>query len=300
MTPYKNVPALHPKNLHDESTRKRGGCATLTDAVSLLSPTMTASTAAIGGMNDDACAALNMQKRRAASNRDGSLPLTSGDTKGTRRIRRKAGGSCRPSFLAASVVFIVVALALFVGKSFSGTYSDEIEVGELPLVEFETVNNALDNANLVALYFAASWCPMSTPITEMLEEYYSSVPNLLYSSGESIQKKELAIVHVSSDISQSAMESYLRPGWIAVPFDSEERTALKKHFSVCAKRELQELGIERKFEIPSLIILDAETHGIITTSGVQDLKEDGAKALDRWIHLQSTIRGLESKYIKTI
>lgn len=246
-------------------------------------------------MNDDASA---MQKRRVNSSRDDTLPLTNGDTKGTRRIRRKVGGSCRCSFLAASIAFTLVALALFVGKSFNGTYSEEIEVDELPLAEFETVNNALENANLVALYFAASWCPNSTPVTEMLEEYYSSVPNLLYSSGETIQKKELAIVHVSSDRSESAMENYLRPGMIAVPFDSSERTALKKHFSVCAKREQQELGIERKFEIPSLIILDAETHNIITTNGVQDLKEEGAKALDRWIHLQSTIRGLESKYFK--
>jgi len=258
--------------------------------------------AAMTMTRDDSSAAI-MQKRRVASSKDQTLPLTEEDTQGTRRIRKKGGAgiiSCGATFWAVAIVTTLVTLALYAGRSFTGTYSYEAEVGPLPLSEFETVNIALENANIVALYFASSWCPMSTPITNLLEEHYSSVPSLLYTSGHPVQKKEFAIVHVSSDTSQSAMEDYLRPGWIAVPFDSPERAALKKHFSVCAQRELKDLGIERKFGIPNLIILDGETHGIITTNGVHDLEQEGAKALDHWIELQGIIRGLESKYSSTI
>ena len=253
--------------------------------------------------NAAAAAAAMIQKRRVSSNKDNGLPLTEGDLKGARRIRKKGEGigSCGATFWAIAIALALFALAMFVGRSVTGPHSISYEEDRpLPLLQFETVNNALENANIVALYFAASWCPMSTPVTKLLEEYYSSVPNLLYTSGQALQKNELAIVHVSSDRSQSDMEAYLKPGWIAVPFESPERNALKKHFSVCAKSELQDLDMERKFEIPTLIILDGETHGIITTNGVHDLEAEGAKALDRWIVLQSIIRGLESKYFNTI
>lgn len=255
---------------------------------------------------DDNAAAASMQKRRIISSSKGqTLPLTEDDTKGSSsRIRKKESGGIigGATFWAVVTFAVLVLLALFVGKSFTETYHHhDGELGRpLPLSEFETVNTALENANIVALYFAASWCPMSTPITNLLEEHFSSVPNLLYTSGRLVQKKELAIVHVSSDTSQSAIDEYLKPGWIAVPFDSEERTALKKHFFVCAKRELSELGIDRKFEIPTLIILDGETHEVISTNGVHDLQNEGAKALDHWIELQSIIRGLQSKYSETI
>lgn len=255
-------------------------------------------------MNDDT-ASTTMQKRRTASAKDATLPLTQEDTKGPGRNRTKGRERmvCGPTFWAVAIVLTLVALVLFLGRSVTepSPYMEEEyeEVGVLPLSEFETVNRALDNANIVALYFAASWCPMSTPITTLLEEHFSSLPNLLYTGEETVQKKELAIVHVSSDSSESAMQNYLMPGWIAVPFDSDEKNALKKHFSVCAKSELEDLGMERKFEIPTLIILDGETRGVITTNGVHDLEHQGAKALDRWIELQSIIRGLESKYSKT-
>lgn len=234
-----------------------------------------------------------IQKRRKVSSKQQVLPMTRGVA--SESIRRQGDGHW------SIIVLIVVtfALLLFVGRSLLGTSEIMMSVQEqaLPLSEFETVNNALEHVNLVGIYFAASWCPMSTPITNQLEEYFSSVPNLLYNPGESkTQKHEFAIVNVSSDTSQSAMEDYLRPGWIGVPFDSTETVALKKHFSVCAKREMAALGFERKFEIPTLIILDGESHGTITTNGVYDLEVGGSSALDRWIYMQTVIRGLESKY----
>jgi hypothetical protein len=139
---------------------------------------------------------------------------------------------------------------------------------------------------------------MSTSTTNLLKKHFASVPDLLYTDKALPQKHPLAIVHVSSDTSDEAMRKYAKDGnWITVPFESEERTDLKKHFQVCAKREMEELGFERKFEIPTLIILDGKTHGVITTNGVGDLKEHGVQALEHWKELQDIIRGLESKYL---
>jgi hypothetical protein len=252
-------------------------------------------------LDDSATATVSMQKRRIASNKGQVLPLIDGDTKGNSsagRIRQKDSGGV--TCLAVVIIIVtLIVLALFVGKTSTETFQNDGDLARpLALSEFETVNRALKHSNLVAIYFAASWCPMSTPITNLLEDSFSSVPNLLYTSGNSLLRKELAIVHVSSDTSQSAMEAYLKPGWIAVPFDSNERIALKKHFFVCAQRELQQLGIERKLEIPALIIVDGETHSVITTNGVQDLENEGAKALDHWIDLQSILRGPQSNIPK--
>ena len=74
------------------------------------------------------------------------------------------------------------------------------------------------------------------------------------------------------------------------------RTALKKHFAVCAKRELEELDMERKFEIPSLFILDGATQGLITTNGAQDVLNRGAVVLEYWKELQLKIRDMEQRF----
>jgi hypothetical protein len=244
-------------------------------------------------MDDNAAA---MIQRRNASSKEQVLPMTRGVT--PKPFRKQGDGPWSIFFM----ILVVTALFLYVARTLlsSSSSSDEIvtlqEEQVLPLAQFDTLSNALENANLVGLYFAASWCPMSTPITNKLEQTFSSVPNLLYTSGKPVEKHEFAIVHVSSDTSQSTMENYLKPGWIGVPVDSPETLALKRHFLTCAMREIKAVGIERKFEIPTLIILDGESHGVVTTNGVHDLKEEGSGALNRWVQMQTVIRGLESKY----
>lgn len=170
----------------------------------------------------------------------------------------------------------------------------------LPLAKFSSLSYALANTELVGLYFAAAWCPMSTPVTEELESAFSQkVGTLLVPGDETLTEdvhRPLAIIYVSSDKSDEDMKKYARDGWINVPFDSPDRNGLKRHFRVCAKRELQELGFDRKMEIPTLIIIDSVTQGVLTTSGVSDLKEYGDKAIDHWLGLQNLIRSLEDKY----
>ena len=177
------------------------------------------------------------------------------------------------------------------------------EMGELPLSKFPSLTNAFAKSEIVLIYFAASWCPMSTPITEALDDAFSGKRNTLLYPDEvgtydaaTEGRKPLSLVYVSSDRSEEEMEDYIRGGWQSIPFDSTERTELKKHFRVCAKRELEELGFERRFEIPTLMILDGHTHGIISTNGVEDIREYSDKALTHWLGMQSLIRGLEDKY----
>jgi len=174
----------------------------------------------------------------------------------------------------------------------------------LPLARFQSLTYALANADLVALYFAASWCPMSTPVTRELELSFeqNAGPGTLLPPGDAgIDDREnrwpLALVYVSSDRNEEEMQKYARDGWITVPYTSGDRNDIKRHFRVCAKREMDELGFERRMEIPSLIVLDGETHGVLTTDGVGDVKEYGGEgALEHWVELRHLVRALEDKY----
>jgi hypothetical protein len=172
------------------------------------------------------------------------------------------------------------------------------EQKEAPLAHFATLQYPLKHAKLVGLYFAASWCPHSTPVTEALEEYFQKtiLPPLDEEDGPPEEQASLAIVHVSSDKKEDQFLDYVRKNWITVPFGSDEQTALKRHFSTCAKYEMEALGIERKHEIPTLLIIDSETQTVLTANGADDLDEYEDKALDHWMELHNLVRAMEEKY----
>jgi hypothetical protein len=255
-----------------------------------------------------------MQKRR--NKKDPGLPLTVGDLHGGNkarssksRTRRSQGGARR--ILGYSILLGLILGGFYLGASLhtgvgyaSKVYNPrraeaeyEFEI-KLPYSQFTSLEYPLKHSRLVGLYFAASWCPMSTQPTNELDEYFGDtlLPPPSDDLSPPIQRVPLSIVYVSSDGSEDELLKYQRANWISVPFDSDERTGLKKEFSVCAKRELEVLQMERKFEIPTLIILDSETHGILSTNGVEDLKEYGSKALDHWVELSDLVRALEEKY----
>mmetsp|Transcript_17766 Transcript_17766/g.26954 ORF Transcript_17766/g.26954 Transcript_17766/m.26954 type:complete len:197 (+) Transcript_17766:23-613(+) len=190
--------------------------------------------------------------------------------------------------MASRVKLILIFVLLFCTLSInhfrlqyipsSATFVED-EIGERHLSQFQTIDLAFERADMVGLYFAASWCPMSTPPTKLLESIFTPA----FLSPPSGNKAKFAIVYVSSDKEIGAMESYMKPNWIGVPFQSEEQTAIKKHFLVCSKRELKELQINRKHEIPSLFIFDSDTRNLITTDGVADIKRYGTvDVLDYW------------------
>ena len=177
---------------------------------------------------------------------------------------------------------LIVITSVFVIKAgLSPRLNLRQSLSKLPLSKFSELKYALANSDLVALYFAASWCPMSTPISIALDSAFGNGDILLTNDGI---RKELSIVYVSSDKTLDTFNGYIHNRkWRAVPFESKERNDLKRHFSTCAKIELEELDIDRKHEIPTIIVIDSKTHGIITTNGADDVGHMGDEALQDYI-----------------
>lgn len=255
-----------------------------------------------------------MQKRNRAAP---VLPVTAADASKPRLRKRKAKELLRPSDaanLGVRLVLIIVGLGIFglfaqrtminqvvTPEQAGRTLEDQelLGVPPKPLAEFSSLQYALENSQLVAIYFAASWCPMSTPVTNMLDEKLRDVilpPPKEGSPTKLLQRHGLSLVYVSSDTSAEQMESYLRTNWITVPFDSPDRNNLKRRFRTCAKRELKPLDMEREYEIPTLVVVAGASHQVLTYAGVQDLKEHGVQAVDHWLELERISTALESKY----
>jgi hypothetical protein len=189
------------------------------------------------------------------------------------------------------------------------------------VTKFKSLEYPLSNSKLVGLYFAASWCPMSTSVTQSLEEIFSqksvsgtnsnSNSNRVLTTNNNNQEdhvivemqkngqtiKDFSLVYVSSDTSAEEMKNYMKWNWIGIPFDSPDRNEIKRYFRTCAQNEMQKLGMEsRRFQIPTLLVLDSVTQDIISTNGVADLETYGEEVLDHWLEIQSLMRALEDKY----
>ena len=153
-----------------------------------------------------------------------------------------------------------------------------------PLDQFSELKYALEHSKIVLLYFAASWCTMSTPISDALDEAFGKGDVLLTRNGK---KKNLSIVYISSDETLEEYKEYTRKRhWLPIPFDSPEKNEIKRHFATCAQKELDELQFDRKHELPTGIVIDSRTQGIITTNGADDVDEMGAGALEHWLKMQ--------------
>lgn len=173
------------------------------------------------------------------------------------------------------------------------------------LSKFASLQYALENSEIVGIYFAASWCPMSTPVSNKIEDMFSSKSSPFLDrvlppqdkSPDLTSKKDFALVYVSSDESEEDMREYARSNWISIPFDSSDKSNIKRHFKICASVEMESLGIERRNdEIPSLLIIDSLTHGLLSSNGKQDINEYGEGVLEHWIQLKHLVRSLNDKY----
>lgn len=163
---------------------------------------------------------------------------------------------------------------------------------ELELYQYSYLRYPLLNSKIVLLYFAASWCPMSTPVTNQLDSLFRALllpPVPLLDDGNvprTMKRHGASLVYVSSDKSQDSMEDYQKENWMVIPFNSPDRQNLKKRFRTCAKIELETLGMEdRDREIPALIIISGETHQVLTYDGVDDVKQKGGDAMSYWLGL---------------
>jgi nucleoredoxin len=130
-------------------------------------------------------------------------------------------------------------------------------------------------APLLGLYFAASWCPDCAAATAAVGAFAST------------NKKDFQVVYISSDSLETQMKEYVPSSLLAVPYDcEEERAGLKRHFGACASKERDPLGMtaeERKFGIPTLIVLERATGRVVTSGGVEAIMEsNGESIVDKW------------------
>jgi hypothetical protein len=165
---------------------------------------------------------------------------------------------------------------------------------------FPSLQYALQNSKLVGLYFGASWCKDTTPITALLQEHFGDVLLPPPAAGQEHVKlaqryEGLSLVYVSSDKTEVAMRDYLKPNWMTLPFETNERADLKRRFVTCAKEEMKELDFIREHDIPTLIIVEGGSHHVLTYHGVRDVQEFGMEAMDNWMKLASFSDALDSK-----
>lgn len=132
--------------------------------------------------------------------------------------------------------------------------------------KFPSLTGCLSSSKMTCLYFASSWCPDCTPITPLLKKAY-----------EEQSEGSFQVVYVSSDNSEEEMMRSFNDthgSWNFIPYDSDDRNGLKKHFGACAGKEVKDLGMsteERKYGIPTLIIMDSKSHEVISYEGVDFL-----------------------------
>ena len=238
-----------------------------------------------------------------------------------RRGRKGVQNSCKKVILLVLLVVTGFGVAVLVLQRFTEggkdvrhgpimlgfhTNDDNQEQNLLPLAGFPSLQYPLQNSQLVALYFAASWCPMSTPVTKLIHEHLDSILLPVPSDAKETASTKpdnnrlLSLVYVSSDSDEASMLHYKGHNWFTVmPFDSNssERDELKRHFHTCAHREVRQLpDIDRQHGLPTLIIISAATQDVLTFRGVQDLTELKEKALDTWVELSHVNNALADKY----
>lgn len=201
----------------------------------------------------------------------------------TSKIRRRSRKQLVTPYRIAIVLSIATLIA-FVTNNFRSRGTDNAPndkrqllreessapaAAVLPLSKYSELSYALQHSDLVALYFAASWCGMSTPVSRLLDETFgeSSSENIIL--GPDGARKPLSIVYVSSDRSLEDYDNYTEGrNWLAVPYDSPQITQLKRHFKTCARPEMEALGIDREHEIPTIIVIDSKDHEESKTSDI--------------------------------
>eukprot|EP00593_Proboscia_inermis_P000044 CAMPEP_0171293310 /NCGR_PEP_ID=MMETSP0816-20121228/1488_1 /TAXON_ID=420281 /ORGANISM="Proboscia inermis, Strain CCAP1064/1" /LENGTH=211 /DNA_ID=CAMNT_0011763991 /DNA_START=29 /DNA_END=664 /DNA_ORIENTATION=- len=107
----------------------------------------------------------------------------------------------------------------------------------------------LNNCDIVALYFSASWCGPCQSFTPQLVDFYKNAA----------KNKSVQIIFISSDRDQASfMEYFKKMPWFAMPFDASQiKNKLSQTFQIRG--------------IPSLIVLDGKSGNFITSDGRNDV-----------------------------
>ena len=113
----------------------------------------------------------------------------------------------------------------------------------------------------IGLYFSAEWCPPCRAFTPLLVNAY----NELRAEG-----KPFEVIFVSHDRTARAMRNYMRGyemPWLAVPFDSALRDALKQKHNIRG--------------IPTLVIVN-DQGVVLSSNGRNEVTSRGAAAFNNW------------------
>lgn len=159
---------------------------------------------------------------------------------------------------------------------------------DLVLPQFPTLQAGLDSSEVVVVFFGASWNKNSASVANQMGQILG--PKLKEATKHKHDgeiRKPLSVIYVSSDSHKHQFQKYVQNRyWSSVPFHSKEAKKLKKYYKVCARKELETLQImERKHELPYMLIFSGESHKVVSRTGVTDLKKLGLGVLDHWTKL---------------
>ncbi|KAL3929142.1 MAG: hypothetical protein SGARI_004836, partial [Bacillariaceae sp.] len=157
-------------------------------------------------------------------------------------------------------------------------------------------------APILALYFTSAWCDDSQVSHEPVLEVTKKQQNLVAAEKSDDDKDychqhDVDLVYVSSDTSTQELEGNLEDGWNFLPFEQEElRSNIKRHFGICAKKEMETLGItsdDRKGGIPTLILIDTKTGKVLHSDAIPHVMGD-TKVECPLTHWKSLVEAAES------
>jgi len=101
---------------------------------------------------------------------------------------------------------------------------------------------------IVALYFAADWCPHCRSFTPSLRQLYGSS-----------WSEDVRVVFVSSDMSARDAESHYQSqkgGWFYLRHNDPLTSELKKKHKVWSGREVKTFGKKRRSGVPTVLVID--------------------------------------------
>ncbi|ETV80839.1 hypothetical protein H257_06299 [Aphanomyces astaci] len=132
-------------------------------------------------------------------------------------------------------------------------------------------------AKTLALYFAADWCPDCRDFQPKLNDFYSKV---------NAQTHQLDIVFVSSDATEDDQLAHFRDKqgpWLAIPFHDTLRDELKRKYQVCAKKEMETVGVtDRVGGIPTVVIVNS-SGDVVDIDAASKIESSGVDALAAWL-----------------
>ncbi|KAG2778377.1 hypothetical protein PC129_g7789 [Phytophthora cactorum] len=141
----------------------------------------------------------------------------------------------------------------------------------------ETIDGGdVGKTGLLALYFAANWCPDCRAFQSKLNDFYAEA---------NASTQQLDIVFLSSDMSEEDQQTHFSTkhgDWWMVPRDAEIRNELRRKYGIRNGKDDAEVGVtHRTSGIPALVIVRPDGE-VLDFEGVQQIESNGIKALANW------------------